>query len=201
MTTFADLLTLTAEISRRPELVSMTKAAIRAATLRAHLTDFFTRDAWVARLSYVAPSAVSYADVTDIYAAIPKLRAVKFVQCVNPATGAPSENLEYRDVNDTYDTKGVLRQNCYTLQGTVLRIYPFLMTGLIDVHCYTLPIVTEGGYNSWIANDFPEEIATWAASIVLHRTGALEQATQMLKLQVLPFKELLVESYQLPTVN
>lgn len=201
MTTFADLLTLTAEISRRPELVSMTKTAIRAATLRAHLTDFFTRDAWVARLSYVPPNDVSFADITDVYASIPRLRAVKFVQCVAPSNGAPTENLTYRDVDDTYDQNGRLRQNCYTLQGTVLRLYPLMMTGMVDIHCYLLPIVTEAGYSSWIANDFPEEIATWAASIVLHRTGALEQATQMLKTQVGPFKELLIESYQLPTVN
>ena len=44
MTTFAELESLVIEQTRRPEISSVTKAAIRTATLRAHHTDFFPRD-------------------------------------------------------------------------------------------------------------------------------------------------------------
>jgi hypothetical protein len=201
MTSFAELQTLTIELTRRPELASMTKQAIRTATLRAHCTDFFHRDAHAAVLTYTPSSGVSFVDVADIYAAIPRLRGIKFVQCVNPANLAPTENLEYRDLDDVYNERKQLRPSVYTLRGTNLRIYPLQQTGSIDVHCFLLPTVTEVGYSSWIANDFPEEVATWAAASVLHRVGNAEQAQAMLKMQVQPFQQMLIETYQVPTIN
>jgi hypothetical protein len=178
----------------------MTKTAIRTATLRAHCTDFYHRDAFAGILDYTPVSGQSWADIADVYTSIPRLRGIKFVQCLNPANNAPTENLEYRDVDDTYDKYGQLRYGSYILRGTVLRVYPRLHTGRLDVHSFILPVVTEVGYSSWIANDFPEEIATWAAAVVLHRTGAAEQANVILRSQVAPFIEMLKETYQVPAI-
>jgi hypothetical protein len=201
MTTFAELQALTIELTRRPELVTMTKMAIRTATTRAHCTDFFHRDSHAAMLTYTPSNEVSFADVTDVYASIPRLRGIKFVQCVNPINNAPTENLTYVDIDDVYNHEGRLRPSVYTLRGTVLRLYPLQQTGKVDVHCFLLPSVVESVYSSWIANDYPEEIATWAAAIVLHRTGNLEQAQNILKQQVQPFRELLIETYHVPSVS
>lgn len=201
MTSFADLQTLTIELTRRPELVSMTKQAIRSATLRAHCTDFFHRDSFVASISYTPTNDVNFVDLADIYTTIPRLRGIKFLQCVNPTTNAPTENLEYRDIDDVYDERKRLRPSVFILRGSSVRMYPVSQTGKVEVNCFLLPTVAESIYSSWIADDFPDEIATWAAATVLHRTGYMEQAQAILKMQVQPFKEMLIETYQVPVIN
>ena len=201
MTTFAELQALTIELTRRPELAGMTASAIRAATLRAHCTDFFHRDAHFAYLNCTPTAGQAYVDVTDVYADIPRLRAIKFVQCVDATSNSPTEQLEYRDLDDVYDANGRLRTGSYTLAGTRLRIYPLYQPQRIAVACYLLPDVASTSYNSWIANSFPEEVATWAAAIVLHRSGNAEIAAGMMERQIAPFRALLIQTYQIPTVN
>jgi hypothetical protein len=201
MTTFAEMETLVVGQTRRPEVTAVTQAAIRTATLRAHHTDFFTRDLATGTLTYTPSSSARFYDFTDISTTLVRMRAFQLMQSVDAATLIPSENFEYRELQDLYDSDNVLRTSMYTMIGDTLRVYPASATGRLDAYYYRNPVTTEVGYSSWIANEYPDELAMWAAAIVFARTGFAEMAADFQRTHVVPFKELLVSSHLLASVN
>jgi hypothetical protein len=201
MTTFAEMETLVVGQTRRPEVTAVTQAAIRTATLRAHHTDFFKRDLSTGTLTYTPSSSAIFYDFTDISTTLLRMRAFQLMQSVDAATLIPSENFEYRELQDLYDSDNVLRTSMYTMIGDTLRVYPASATGRLDAYYYRNPVTTEVGYSSWIANEYPDELAMWAAAIVFARTGFAEMAADFQKTHVVPFKELLIASHLLANVN
>jgi hypothetical protein len=200
MTTLAELETLVIAQTRRPEVTDITLAAIRSATLRAHHTDFFPRDLTSTALSYV-PSSAQFYDFPDVSQTLLRLRSFKHVQSTDSVTGAPVEQLEYREQDDLFDSDGNRRYHIYTLLGDTLRIYPTSPTGLATAFYYRNPNVTSAQYSSWIADTYPEELAMWAAAIVFARTGFAEMAQQFYETHVTPFRQMLVESHLLGNVS
>jgi len=200
MATIADIQTLVVQRTGRPELVALTRTAIRTATLRAHHTDFFPRDGIRQFLEYPIDGSKVFADISDLYTAMPTLRAVKTVYCVDFSSGLPIERLDFRTVGDEYDHEGRLRQSIFVIHGT-MRIYPRVQSGKIQVIGFANPTVSDATFSSWIADSYPEEIAAWASAIVLQRTGSLEQAQVLQRDFVIPFKEMLVESHLLAGIN
>lgn len=201
MTTFAELEALVVSQTRRPEIPAITQAAIRTAVLRAHHTDFFPRDLATGALEYVVSTAASYFDLANIQTLLPRLRSLQLLQSTDATTGAPVEELEYREISDLYEADGTLRQHIYTRIGETLRVYPALRTGKMLAYYYQNPVTASTGFNSWIANEHPDEVAMWAAGIVFARTGFMEMANDFQRTHVMPFKELLLSSYLLTTVN
>lgn len=201
MTTFADLEALVVGQTRRPEVTAITQAAIRTATLRAHHTDFFNRDLATGTLLYTPSSAASFYDFADVSSTLARMRAFQLLQSVDTITSVPSENLGYRELEDLYDSDNVLRTSTYTMIGDTLRVYPVSATGKLNVYFYKNPVTTELNFSSWIANEYPDELAMWAAAIVFARTGFAEMANDFQRTHVAPFKELLISSHLLATVN
>jgi hypothetical protein len=200
MTTFAEMEALVVGQTRRPEVTAVTQAAIRTATLRAHHTDFFPRDLAPGTLSYTPLSSAQYYDLPDLTTLLPKLRSLQSLKSVD-STGKPIENFEYRELQDLYDSDNVLRTSMYTMIGDTLRLFPAAATGQFAIYFYKNPVTTEVGFSSWIADNYPDELAMWAAAIVFARTGFAEMAADFQKTHVIPFKELLVSSHLLNTVN
>jgi hypothetical protein len=199
MTTFAELYDQTIIETRRPELVAVTRSAVQTAVLRAHHTDFFPRDLDSTVLPYVVPNT-AFVDFPTIGASLTRLRSIKSLKSVDTNT-VPVEQLEYRDIDDLYDSDGCLRQSVYTMKGETVRAYPQLMTGYMEFFYFMNPVVTEVGFSSWIADAYMEEVARWAASIVFARSGFLEQAKTMRDDFVTPFKGMLVSSHLLGNVS
>lgn len=196
MTSFADMLTRTAAITGRPELIALTKIAIRTATIRAHCTSYFHRDEFVQYVNYAPDNSSVWANIGNVFTTVANLRQVKHVQCVDPTTGGVTEELKYYQVDDTYDTDGWLRNSIWKLEASNVIIRPNVQTGRVKLFGYTLPTVTEEGYASWIADMFPDELAHWAASIVQFRSGNQEIAGANIKTNIEPFKELLIDSFE-----
>ena len=201
MTTFAELETLVVGQTRRPEVPAITQAAIRTAVLRAHHVDFFPRDLATSTLSYTPISGAEYYDFPDVSTTLGRLRSFQTIRGMEVATGAVVENLEYRELQDIYDSDNVRRTSFYTLIGDTLRIYPVVATGRFDVFFYRNPDTSSATFNSWVANTYPDDIAQWAAAIVFARTGFAEMAAEFNKNQVQPFKEILIAAHLLGTVN
>jgi hypothetical protein len=145
-------------------------------------------------------SSAQYYDLPDLTTLLPKLRSLQSLKSVD-STGKPIENFEYRELQDLYDSDNVLRTSMYTMIGDTLRVYPQVSTGLLATTYYKNPVVTEAGYSSWVANEYPDELAMWAAAIVFARTGFAEMAADFQRTHVVPFKELLVSSHLLASVN
>lgn len=200
MTTLNDLIGLTVEQTRRPEIPDITSAAVRTATLRAHHVDFFPRDMSLGSLSYV-PSGTMFYDFPNISQSLSRLRSIKHMQSFEVGTGRPTEQLEFREQDDIYDRDGNRRPSIYTLLGDTLRAFPMSQTGELGVFYYQNPNTTEAQYSSWIADTYPDELAVWAAAIVFARTGFAEMAQQYMQLHVDPFRSMLVESHLLGNVS
>lgn len=201
MTTFAEMEALVVGQTRRPEVPAITQAAVRTATLRAHHTDFFPRDLTLGQLDY-APSSISYSyDFPNLQSLFPRLRAIQLLQSVDPIALVPVEELEFRDIDDLYTAEGEMRMHVYTRIGDTLRVYPSAPTGKFSVYYHRNPITQTSTYSSWIADEYPDELAMWAAAIVWARTGYTDMAADAQKTHVQPFKELLIASHLFLTGN
>lgn len=201
MATFQDVYDKTVEFTKRPELVALTKSCVRSATLRAHQVDFFPRDTALVPLTYVIDNSLSFVDIPNLTTQLPQLRAIDFLQSVDLSSLKPVENLEYREYKDFWDNEGELRSSVFTQIGDTLRLRPAVQTGRFDVLYYKLPVVTDAGYSSWIANAHIEDVAMWAAASLWARTGFLEQAKVAMEQHIAPFKADLVAAYLTGEVN
>jgi len=201
MTTLADLEALVIAQTRRPEVPEITQAAIRAATLRAHHVDFFTRDLTQANLIYTPVSSAQFYDFPAISATLLRLRTIQQLESVDTTTLATTEILGYRELTDLYDKDNVRRPSIYTMIGDTLRVYPLSVTGQFVAYYYQNPATASLTYSSWIADTYPDELAMWAAAIVFVRTGFAEMAKQITDQHIIPFKQTLVESHLVSHVN
>jgi len=197
MTTFAEMQTKVNDLTKRPELVALTKLAIRMATVRAHQVDFFSRDQRNILLTYTPyNSGEIYTDITTIYSTLPLMRTPDFIQILDATSGLPLEILEYVvDYKNFWDNEGCLKGSVFTLLGATLRFRSLSNTGKAQFYVYQNPSVDDVGYGSWIADMYPDEVAAWAAAIVWMRSGYQEIAKQMNSDIIEPFKSMLVESH------
>jgi hypothetical protein len=200
MTTFAQMYDKVVALTARPELVTLTKLAIAKATVEAHHVDFFPRDRKLAYIPYVLDSSKALCTIDNVYATYPRLRGIQSVQGVD-ATGRAVEKFGQRDYDAFYDDRLALIYSVYDVIGSSMKFTPVIQTGRLELVAYENPNPTEDGYSSWIADDYPEFLAAWAAMFVQARSGAVELAQITMRLHVEPFKELLIESHVLNEVN
>jgi hypothetical protein len=197
MTTFAEMRTLVIDLTKRPELVSLTDYAIRMATLRAHQVDFFPRDQANVPLLYAPLSANEiFVDIPDLYTQVPLLRTPDFVQGEDATTLLPNEQLEHVvDYKDFYNEYNELRYSVFTQMGDLLRCRFIAPTGRLRLFYYKNPNITVPLYSSWIADMYPEEVAMWAAGLIWQRTGFQEQASTVARETIPQFKDILITSH------
>lgn len=200
MATILELRELTMELTKRPELTALTDSSIRTATLRAHHTDFFRRDLVVSNFTYALQDCCCHYDFANISTVLTRLRTLKNVYSITP-TGHQTEILDYRESDDLYDADGMLRPYIYTLIGDTLRVFPVNPTGAISVYFFRNPEVSGTNYSSWIADTYPDDLAGWAAAIVMARTGFLELANLYQEQYVKPLKQQLIASHLLGVVS
>lgn len=205
METLATMIARILEITRRPELTALTTNAARTATLRAHHVDFFPRDKVAHRHTYTPSSSTRFYDLPDASTVLVRNRGIKGLMGIDATTNVPVEQFEYREVDDMYDDYKNLRQHAFNLIGDTLRFYPALATGQLDIYHFQNPALGDAldasPYNSWIANMYPEQLATWAAAIVLARVGFAQIARTMQEDEIKPFKEQLIASHLLGNIN
>ena len=200
MTTFAELKDLTMVLTQRPELGTLTESAVRTAVLRAHHTDFFRRDLAMYQHQYTLSDSAAFYSFPDISVMLSRLRAVKKVYgCASDWT--LTEELEYRETDDLYDEDGNRRCFAYTIIGDTLQAYFSCPSGYMQFIYFQNPVTSTIGFNSWIADMYPDDVAGWAAAIVMARTGFLELANQYQKQYIEPLKEQLVATHLLGTVS
>jgi hypothetical protein len=196
MTTFTEMRTKVYDLTKRPELVALTDMAIRLATIRAHNVDFFPRDAASAVLTYTIPTTELFASIANIYTTVTDLRTPEYLQgedTVSPYT--PVELLDYVvSYRNFWTDDGELRSSVFTQQGTTFLGRFANATGRVKLFYYKNPNTTLGGYSSWIADTYPDELAMWAAGFVWARSGFQEMAKNSFEL-VQDFKNLLIESH------
>lgn len=171
-------------ITNRPDLVAETASAIKAATLKAHQSDFYSKDIYETGMQF---PEYDYRQSLDFITLFANFRAIKYVRIVEDefdTFGIPVEIVKVEALLDSY---GQPRTNIAYVAGRVLEIrsdrpFKYLLTG-----CYVFPTTTASGYRSWVAEQYPWAIVYEAARVVFKMCGLSEEANNM--------RELVAEQY------
>ncbi len=182
--TFDEIAAEVKVITNRPDLVAETASAIKAATLKAHQSDFYSKDIYETGMQF---AEYSYRQSLDYISLFANFRAIKYVRIVEnefDIYGIPVEIVKVEELLDSY---GHQRTNIAYVAGRVLEIraevpFKYILTG-----CYVFPTTTPTGYRSWVAEQYPWAIIYEAARVVFKMCGLSEEANGM--------RELVAEQY------
>src|SRR5436190_11622877 len=103
--TFTELVNEVYGWTNRPDLVTQTKSAVRAATLKFHRKEKWWRDRNTVTLTGLAPATVQ---LIDIAANLPRFRQVSYIKLpaatvVDPFTGVTIASDVFLDIVDADD--------------------------------------------------------------------------------------------------
>lgn len=178
--TFDELLTEVYTLTSRPDLIAETKTAVKAATLKAHQTDFYSKDIYE---KYVELSTEEdYVFSFDYISYIPNFRAIKYIRRLDTNTNEPSAFLTVVDPTDVLDMFGSTKTDVCYIAGRIIEIKSSVAFSKMILGCYVLPIVSETNFASWVAELYPYSIVFEAARVVFKTIGYDEQSAQYEKL-------------------
>lgn len=179
MATFAELVADVKTITNRPDLDSEIKLAVKAATLKAHITDFYPKDLYDTAILW---SPVAYIQSLDYRLLVPRWRAFKYLRKYDPTAAEPSGAFfEIVTPDDVVDDYRLNKSDVCYLAGEQIEIKSSTQDTYMLLGCYIFPDITEVTYTSWIAVEFPFAIIYEATSKIFKQTGYDEQAAMMNK--------------------
>lgn len=189
-------------LTNRPDLVADTLVAIRAATLKAHHSDFYYKDCQQAVLQLQTPDFVNTFDTTLLL----RYRSMAFLRKwypsgINVQTGLPSGKagkfLTARGIADVLDSYGRDATETYYIAGTQVNINMKEQLASFLVGWYSHPDISTATYTSWIAQEHPYAIVFDAASTVFKGIGYDEQSTRYGNLVSEQFAELKMSNIEM----
>lgn len=167
MTTFTELCADVYTLTNRPDLEAETKQAVRAATLKAHQSDFYYKDIYETGIAF---QTSEYAQALEYRNVVPKYRSIKYIRKTD-STGVPGDFISSITPATALDRYGKTKEDVFYAAGEVIQIKSSTSLQYILFGCYVNPDITESGYNSWIALDHPFVIIYEAAAIVYKAIG------------------------------
>jgi len=170
---FTEILAEVYTITNRSDLEAETKAAVKAATLKAHMSDFYSKDIYEVRITTDTSDYIQGIDYISIISNFRSLKYLRKYDLTNAAVGAFLEVIEPEEVLDSY---GIDRTDVCYIAGRVIEIKSSTKIDNLILGCYVLPIVTESGYASWVADLYPWVIVFEAARVVFKAIGYDEQS-------------------------
>jgi len=188
--TFAELLTEVYNITARPDLVDLTKSAVKAATLKAHQTDFYSKDIYETQFTFVTPG---YTHSLDYISIIPNYRALKYARKYDLSTLNTGDFFTVITPEEVLDKWNRELTDIVYVAGRVMEIKSSTDFDTMLLGCYVLPVVTEVGYSSWIADLYPYAIVHEAARFVFGAIAQREEAASQ--------KEFVSEQYAELKIN
>lgn len=170
-------------ITNRPELVNETQLALRRATLKFHMIDFWKRDRFEKTLTFAAASAVQI----DLAANFERWRAFRTLAPFDPVSGkilpcydknGDSRSLNEIDPEKLFDNYSMDRNDVFYVSGSSLNIrFASGQTGLYAAW-YKYPLVAVTNYSSWIADIYPYILIEEAAGHILTMLGQVEDGAR-----------------------
>jgi hypothetical protein len=173
MATLTELLADVYTITNRPDLVNETKLAVKAATLKAHQSDFFYKDIEESGVSF---STSDYVQALEYRSIFPNYRALKYIRKTDVA-GVPGDFLSVITPALSLDRYGEEKTDICYGAGAVIQIKSSTLLQYILLGYYKNPVLTDAGYSSWVALDHPYYIVYEAACQIFKTKGQDEQAT------------------------
>ena len=180
MATFAELVADVKTMTNRPDLDAEIKLAVKAATLKAHQTDYYPKDLFETAIIW---TPIAYQQSLDYRTLIPRWRAFKYLRkydnSVSP--GVPGKYINILTPEQSIDGYGIDREDVCYIAGESLEIRSSTQDTYMLIGCYIHPDLDEITFNSWIALDAPFAIVYEATSKIFKQTGYDEQAAMMNK--------------------
>ena len=183
---FTELIEEVYEITKRPDLVTATKNAVKAATLKAHQSDFYSKDIHEQGVQF---DSSTFRQSLDHVSLVSNFRAFKYFRRVEDENDDVGKFLDIITVEETLDSYGVNRSDIAYVAGRVLEIRSSVAFSKALVGMYVLPIVVEATYTSWVAEQHPYAIIHEAARKIFKIIGKLEESNGQ--------RELVAEEYSL----
>lgn len=173
--TFAELLEEVYLITNRRDLEAQTKSAVKKATIKAHLSDFYWRDFYETGIEFEESSMEQIVDLNSMFS---NFRALRYFKIVDNETDAEGRLLEEIPPEDYLDEYGYLRNDVFYVAGRNVKVRAACNFDKALVGMYVLPTVTEDEYSSWVADLVPYFIIHEAARAVLRTIGYLEESNE-----------------------
>jgi hypothetical protein len=179
MATFDELVQDVYTLTNRPDLTGETALAIKAATLKAHQSDFYSKDIYETVIipdgdpTYI--HSIDYLDIVSNYRALKYLRALD-------SDGEPAQFITMITPEIVLDSYYVSKTDVCYVAGRVLETRTSTIVPKFIFSCYVNPIVTAVDYSSWVADLYPFTIVYEAARVVFKTIGYDEQAAQYQRL-------------------
>lgn len=176
MTSFTDLTTKVYALTKRDDLVNETINAIQAATLKAHRSDIFFKDLFETGIAFDEARILQSLQYKQL---IPLFRSIKYIRKCDGSTIPPTplEFLEMIAPENALDSYNCTRPNVYYIAGTVIQIRSIAAEDNFLFGCYVNPNITQEGYSSWIADEYPYAIVYEAVAIIFKTVGYDEQVS------------------------
>ena len=196
MATFAELLADVYTLTKRPDLVSDTKLAVKAATLKAHQLDFFYKDLKEQGVMFSTSKLIQTLEYRSLF---PRYRSVKYIR-KSDVTGFTGAFLTLITPAQSLDRYNYQKADVFYGAGETLQIKSSTDLQYIFFGYYENPDITEEGYNSWVALDHQYAIVYEAAATIYKMIGQDEQSTMYKRLcdeqiQSLKQSNILAEGY------
>lgn len=187
-TSFASLVADVYSLTNRPDLVNETALAVKAATLKAHHSDFYYKDLFETGIVF---STSEFQQSLPYKSLIPLWRSIKYLRkCDATVTpNVPGDFLSLLTPEDALDSYGINKEDVYYIAGLEIQIRSVDAQSNYLIGCYLHPDVTPTGYNSWIADEHEFAIVYEATAIIFKTIGFDEQ--------VAAYRQMVADEYTL----
>lgn len=181
----ADVYTLT----NRPDLVGETTLALKAATLKAHRSDYYYKDLFETGIQFDTSLAQQSLEYKTL---LPNWRALKYLRIFNNTTspGTPGRFLTLLTPDNVLDSYSVNREDVCYVAGLELQIRTCAAQQFFLLGAYLYPDTTTAGYSSWIADESRFCIVYEAAAAIFKMIGQNEENNAYARLVADEYAEL-----------
>lgn len=172
--TLAELIQEVYTLTARPDLVSETSSAVKAATLKAHQSDYYFKDLFESGLAF---STAEFIQNLDYRALIANWRSLKYLRKFDFTNNVPGRLLDIIVPENVLNDYKMQRTDICYGAGAFIQINSSTKEQYYLLGAYLNPILTNTGYSSWVALDHPYFIVFDAAATVFKAIGKDDEAT------------------------
>lgn len=177
--TFDELIEEVYLITNRPDLVGETKSAVKSATLKAHKTDFYSKDIFESGIQF---DTADFRQSLDYISLFSNFRAFKYLRRVESATDDIGAIIDIIAPEEIFDSYGQNRTDIAYVAGRVLEIRSSVEFSKALLGAYVYPVIREEAYLSWVAEQAPYAIVYEASRILFKSLGQIEESNAQAQL-------------------
>ena len=174
-------------ITNRRDLVAETESGIKAATLKAHKTDFYSKDIFEIGVEF---DSADFRQSFDYISFLSNFRSFKYFRRVEDENDDLGKFFDIITPDEVLDDYGCNRNDIAYVAGRVLEIRSSVEFSKALLGAYVLPIVRKADYLSWVAEQFPFAIIHEAARRVFRAIGNLDEANAQAQFVAEEYSEL-----------